>query len=200
MANSSKNKGDRGEREGVAELVERMPEHTFPDSKRMFGAGRKGDVGDLFVLPDTAVQAKSYKAESLGSAIIEAGSGALRQAANGGLEHALGMVKVPRALKGTVTWLAVIDIEHPDAQKFDEVAEFKMVSKMMAWIKDDAGPYGYRPWPRSSRVARFSGAQKNNDSLVMPLDAWVDWYTSTTPVLAERSETVMGNFAHLSSA
>ena len=46
MANSATSKGDRGERESVIELVERMPDHTFADSKRMFGAGRKSDVGE----------------------------------------------------------------------------------------------------------------------------------------------------------
>jgi|SRR5699024_6444584 len=197
MANSAKNKGDRGERESVIELVERMPDHVFPDAKRMFGAGRKSDVGDLFVLPDTAVQAKNFKASSLGAAIIESADGAVRQASNGGLDHALGMVKIPGARKGTVTWLATIDADHADASEFDPVCDFKMVSKLMPWIRDDEGPHGYRPWPRLERVATFAGSRSGSVQLVMPLEAWTSWYVGSHPTLAERGATTMGNFAHL---
>lgn len=200
MANSAKNKGDRGERESVIELVERMPDHAFPDSKRMFGAGRKYDVGDLFVLPDTAVQAKNFKASSLGAAIIESADGAVRQAKNGSLEHALGMVKVPGARKGTVTWLATIDTDHADATEFEPVCDFKMVSKLMTWIRDDEGPYGYRPWPRQIRVAAFSGSRSGSVQLVMPIEAWTEWYVSSHPTLAERDAKTMGNFTHLVAA
>lgn len=200
MANSAKSKGDRGERESVIELVERMPDHTFADSKRMFGAGRKSDVGDLFVLPDAAVQAKNYKTSSLGAAIIESADGAVRQAINGGLDHALGMVKVPGARKGTVTWLATIDADHVDATEFEPVCDFKMVSKLMTWLRDDEGPYGYRPWPRLERAATFAGSRSGAIQFVMPLEAWTNWYVETHPVLSERGAVTMGNFAHLAVA
>src|SRR5699024_892557 len=124
MANSAKNKGDRGERESVIELVERMPDHVLPDAKRMFGAGRKSDVGDLFDLPDTAVQSKTFKESSLGAAIIDSADGAVRQASSGDLDHALGMVKTRGDSKGTVTWLATFDAHHADASEFDPVCEF----------------------------------------------------------------------------
>lgn len=196
MANSSKAKGDRGEWEAVRCLSALLPDHVFSEAKPMFGAGRKSDVGDLFALPDVAVQVKSYKASALGTAIISAAAGSAQQAANGSLAHGLGMVKVPRARAETVCWLAVISQTSPDAAHFAPVAEFSQVSKMLTWLRDDDGPAGYRVWDRIERVGLFRGARGSEPSLVMPIEAWTSWYGRREPASGE----LIGNFAFASPA
>ena len=56
MTNSAKVKGDRAERE-----VERLlPELVGVAVRRALGAGRRDDRGDIFGLPDTALQVAAW--------------------------------------------------------------------------------------------------------------------------------------------
>src|SRR5699024_2526001 len=95
----------------------------------------------------------------MGEGVVASADGAVRQASNGGLDHALGMVKVAGPRNETLTWPSTIDADHADASEFDPVSDFKMASKLMPWIRDDEGPHGYRPWPRLERVATFAGSR-----------------------------------------
>lgn len=52
MANASKRRGDRAERE-VCALISGLTGH---DVRRALGAGRREDVGDVFGLPGTVIQ------------------------------------------------------------------------------------------------------------------------------------------------
>ncbi len=56
MSHPSKAKGDRGEREVAAILSDELGITV----KRALGAGRKEDVGDIFGVPDTAIQVANW--------------------------------------------------------------------------------------------------------------------------------------------
>lgn len=56
MANPAKRKGDQAERE-VAALIGEL---TGWPARRMLGAGRLDDVGDIDGVPDTTVQVAAY--------------------------------------------------------------------------------------------------------------------------------------------
>jgi len=152
MANSAKDKGDRFEREAVPVLVELLPEFAVTKPMRMLGAGRKDDVGDLHVLADAAVQVKAW--DNMGGAIRTAVSGSVIQAGHGDKEYALGMVPVQGARVHQVHWLACVAPGRWPVP-VEPVAEFGMVSKALAWVKDDEGPYGYRVWDRQSRAGHL---------------------------------------------
>lgn len=57
MANSSKAKGDRAERE----LAGLLSDLTGYDIRRALGAGRKEDTGDVWGLPSTTIQIADWK-------------------------------------------------------------------------------------------------------------------------------------------
>lgn len=57
MANPSKNKGDRAEREVEALLRLLL---KIPTIRRALGAGRQDDVGDIFGVPNTVIQVADY--------------------------------------------------------------------------------------------------------------------------------------------
>ena len=57
MANSSKRRGDRAEREACAILSDL----TGYNVRRALGAGRKEDVGDAFGLPGMVIQIADWK-------------------------------------------------------------------------------------------------------------------------------------------
>ena len=65
MANPAKRKGDKAELEvqGILRDLLGVP------ARRMLGAGRQDDVGDISGLPDTVVQVAAYK--DIGRAIRE---------------------------------------------------------------------------------------------------------------------------------
>ncbi len=56
MANPNKRKGDRAERELATTLSEMLNKPI----RRMLGAGRKDDTGDLDGIADTAIQVKHW--------------------------------------------------------------------------------------------------------------------------------------------
>ena len=106
MANASKQKGDRGEREAVEVLTCLAPDLLVDKPQRKLGAGRKEDTGDLVVLPDVTIQVKTYgKVETI---LREAAVGAEAQRVRAGSTFALGMAPIPRARRGSVRWLAAV--------------------------------------------------------------------------------------------
>lgn len=107
MTNSSKDKGDRGEREADAYLKALCPDLLVWDAMRALGAGRKEDKGDLKAFPDAAVQVKNFKADYLSKGLYEAATGARTQAGHARHPFNTGMVVVPRARKtGAVRFVA----------------------------------------------------------------------------------------------
>jgi hypothetical protein len=170
VSNPSKRKGDRAERAAVAYLTELTP-HLVSVSKpqRKLGAGRAEDTGDLWVFHDVAVQVRSYAGRRIGEAIRTSAVDAARQAANARLPYALGMVPVPRAQRAAVRWLACVT-EWP-AVPAREPVRFELVGRMLAWLRDDLGPYGYDPRPRTERIATLR-CMGGGLVVVAPAEAW----------------------------
>lgn len=180
MANSAKNKGDRFEREGVTALVELLPDYTVEDPMRMLGAGRKKDIGDLSVFPDVAIQVRAKK--DMGLAIRSSAEDAVQQAANGRMPFSLGMVPILGTRSHQVRWLACTAVDAWPGG-VEPVAEFAIVSKALAWVRDDAAPHGYRPWPRVERVGLLGGP--GFPALVAPLEAWAAAYRGCIEINTE---------------
>ncbi|MCU6479080.1 hypothetical protein [Arthrobacter sp. A2-55] len=171
MANSSKEKGDRYEREAVPVFAHLLPEFVVKKPRRMLGAGRQDDVGDLAVLPDVAIQVRALV--NMGKAVRTSSADAVSQAANGDMPYSLGVVPVQGARKDQVRWLACVDVDSWPTP-VEPVAEFSIVSKALAWVRDDKGPYGYQVWDRAARIGLLSG--QGSPALVAPLEAWVEAY------------------------
>lgn len=171
MANSSKDKGDRFEREAVPVLVNLLPEFALPKAMRHLGAGRKEDVGDLYVLPDTAVQVRAYN--DPGKGIRSAASDSVIQAGHGDKDFALGMFPILRTRAGQVRWLACVAPGRWPVP-VEPVAEFALVSKALKWVRDDEGPYGFRAWGRLDRIGLLAGP--GEPALIAPIEAWAHAY------------------------
>lgn len=174
MANPSKSKGDQAERDAVAYLMQMCPDLMLPKAMRKLGAGRKEDTGDLHVFADVAIQVRNYKLDSLGLALRSSATDAVAQAANGDQGHALGLVPYPRARAGTVRWIASW-VHAPGSLVVDPV-EFKTVSKAVAWVRDDTGPYGYLARARIERIAYLTGA--GTPVMIAPYEAWLELYAA----------------------
>lgn len=185
MANSNKNKGDRFEREAVPIVVDLLPEFALPKAMRHLGAGRKEDVGDLYVLPDTAVQVKAWK--DVGSGIRAAASGSVIQAGHGDMEFALGMYPILRTREGQVRWLACVTPGRWPVP-VEPVAEFAMVSKALAWVRADAAPHGFRAWDRLDRIGLLAGP--GEPTLIAPIEAWAHAYRQARLAAAGAQLTV----------
>lgn len=172
VSNSSKDKGDRAEREAVPVLVELAGDLVdVHKAKRNLGAGRKEDESDLSLFTDVAIQVKFWA--NLGQSIREAAADVVVQAGNVGKPMGVGMVKIHNVRAGQVRWLAcVTDEAHwPTEELAGPVHDFALVSKMVTWLRTDTAPYGFMAYPRERRFARLtSGAQP---VLVAPLEAWV---------------------------
>lgn len=171
MANSSKEKGDRFEREAVPVLVDLLPEFALNKAMRHLGAGRKEDVGDLYVLDDVAVQVKAWK--DMGAGIRAAASGSVIQAGHGDKDIALGMVPILKTRAHQVRWLACVAPGRWPVP-IEPVAEFAMVSKALKWVRDDTGPFGYRVWDRVERIGLLAGP--GEPALIAPIEAWAAAY------------------------
>ena len=182
MANAAKNKGDQAERDAVRYLQDLCPDLCLPKAKRMLGAGRAEDVGDLYVFADTAIQVRAYRIESLGAAVRSSARDSIVQAGHGDMDFALGMVPFPRARAGTVKWLAAVE---PDAWPGGRTAwpiepiPFALISKALTWLRDDAGPHGFMAYPREHRLALLTGGNAA-DVLVAPFEAWLRAYRAAT--------------------
>lgn len=171
MANRSKDKGDRFEREAVPVLVDLLPEFALPKAMRHLGAGRAEDVGDLYVLPDTAVQVRAYK--DPGKGIRSSAHDAVIQAGHGDKDIALGMFPILGARKDQVRWLACVAPGRWPVP-VEPVAEFAMVTKALTWIRADAAPHGFRAWDRLERVGLLAGT--GEPTLIAPIEAWAHAY------------------------
>jgi len=176
VANSSKNKGDRGEREAVRVCVSLVPDLVVPDAMRMLGAGRREDIGDLKVFPDTAVQVKNCA--DVGAALRQAAVGAQRQARHGRMDFALGMAPIPRARAGSVRWLASCLFWPDDTLAHDEIARFGSPGEAVAHLRNEK--LGV---PRDRRVAIVE--RHGTDTIVVaPIEAWFAAYRKTTGRIA----------------
>lgn len=174
MANSAKNKGDRNELAAVRYLIETAPELvSVKKPERKLGAGRREDVGDLHVYADTAIQVRALA--DMGKAVRSSAADALIQAGHGDMAFALGMVPVPRARKEQVTWLACVAVDHWPVP-VEPVAEFGSIGKALAWVREDTGPHGFRPWPREERIGLLSG--QGTPALIAPMAAWLSAYAT----------------------
>jgi len=172
VVNSSKNKGDRGEREAVRVCVSLVPDLVVPDAMRMLGAGRREDVGDLKVFPDVAVQVKNCA--DVGGALRQAAVGAHRQARHGRMDFALGMAPVPRARAATVRWLASCLFWPDDTLAHDEIARFGNPGAAVAHLRNEN--LGV---PRDRRIALVE--RRGTDTIVVaPIEAWFAAYRKTT--------------------
>ena len=100
MANRNKTKGDRAERE----LATRLTEMLGKPMRRMLGAGRQDDVGDIDGIDDTAIQAKHWS--SITAAITEGITQLAAQQKNKNAEN--GVLFIKHRKHG---WLAVTTIE-----------------------------------------------------------------------------------------
>ena len=100
MANRSKDKGDRAEREAAALLADLLGYKV----RRKLGAGRADDTGDLDGVPDTVVQVADW-ADVL-RAVRHKPEGAEAQRENAGATFAFSMVR----LRGGV-WRCVLTPE-----------------------------------------------------------------------------------------
>ena len=179
MANKSKNKGDKAERDAVEMLKVRVPDLCLPKAKRMLGAGRSEDVGDLYVFPDVAIQVRAYKMESIGAALRSSAIDSVTQAGHGDMPYAMGLVPYPRAREDQVRWIAT-GLTWPEEFTDDtEPIDFSMVSKALTWVRDDNGPYGYRARPRHQRIARLGGGN-TTPILLAPVEAWLSAYRVAT--------------------
>lgn len=190
MAHPSKRKGDKAELEAVQYLVASVPDLVVADPMRMLGAGRRDDVGDLRVFPDTAVQVRFYALAKLAVGLRSAACDAASQAANARYPHHLGMVKYPGARTPSVRWLATTTAwPDPGVQARDFGSA---VGSAVAWVRDDVGP---KPNPRArrapvehpgraDRVAYIHG-RGAEPYFLAPMEAWLDVYRGTrTPGLA----------------
>jgi hypothetical protein len=177
MANAAKNKGDRAEREAVEILKDLAPNLCVVDAIRMLGAGRMDDVGDLRVFEDVAIQVRNYRPEALGAALRSSATDSTKQAANGRVALGLGLVPIPRARKGTVRWLASVE-EWPtplwEEGGLIQPEPFKLVSRAIAWLRDEKGTHDRPAVSRNLRVAHLTGA--GAPVYIAPIEAWLDAY------------------------
>lgn len=140
MANKSKEKGDKAEREMVALLSQFTPDLCVENPDRMLGAGRRDDIGDLRVYPDVTMQVKAYK--NLANGLREGAAGALDQQMRSGQPFAVGFTPIPRAPVGNwskVRWLAAA-YDWPDPEvgfrSSTETFQSASLAKAVAWLRD----------------------------------------------------------------
>lgn len=176
MANRSKDKGDRGEREALAMFIDRYPHLLVQDVNpvRELGAGRADDMGDLRVLPQTAIQVKVWA--NLVRAVREAADGASRQAKNAAADYALGLAPVPRARKepGSLRWIAsAFDWPH-GLDDWEPIPTFGTTSAALKHLREG---FGGRV-PLRLRMVRVR-AKGTRTMLLAPVEAWMDCYCAT---------------------
>lgn len=168
MANPSKDKGDRYEREGVEDLIRICPDLLVPKPMRALGAGRKDDEGDLRVFPDCAIQVKAYGKSYISKAVYDAAEGAARQGVNAMHPYSIGFVLVPNARRiGAVRWITVgyeWPVEHEPVKHSSAVAAF-------AWIKAQG------PDARVTAVVERKGSPR---VFLGSLQTWLPAYREAT--------------------
>lgn len=175
MANRSKDKGDRAEREALAWLKEHaghLCDVPKPDRKK--SAGIPEDIGDMHFISGVAIQVKAWAPSRMGQAVREAAVGAAAQALNSGITEGVGMSLVHGARAGSVRWIAS---SMPQAWIGpDPVMTFGTISAAMKWLRDDKGPAGYLVYPRLDRVCLLQ-ADGSADVVLAPMESWVNAYS-----------------------
>lgn len=177
MANPQKQKGDKAERDAVADICALVPDLVRGKPERYLGAGRKDDVGDIRVLDDVAIQVKNFADPS--TAVSEAVKGSLRQREHKEKSEGwlvpfhLGMIQFPRARPGTVKWIAVgADIPDIDPQETPVVVStFKMA---IALVRLNPGKVFFVPKSGRSPEAYFTS-----------LDTWLNLYRRNRQHIAD---------------
>ena len=100
MAHPSKAKGDRAE----LELAKLLADRLGIDCRRMLGAGRADDVGDLHGLDGWTAEVKNYA--SLADGINEGLRDLAREQANAGTPFGVAFVR-----RRGGRWIAVMDLD-----------------------------------------------------------------------------------------
>ena len=167
MANSNKRKGDRAEREAVAAICRLAPDLVVARPQRLFGAGRREDTGDLWVLPGVTVQVK-HRADPA-QAIRLAADGAATQAQRAESTFAVGLVPIPRAPSGAVRWVSCCTAW--PGRLSEGLVAFRSVTAALQHVRRDDGDTP----PRAHRVAVVE--RSPTAALFLgPLEAWVRAY------------------------
>ena len=178
MANSNKRKGDRSEREALAEVCRLAPDLVVARPQRWLGAARREDTGDLWVLPGVTVQVK-HRADPA-QAIRLAADGAAVQGRRAGNAFAVGLVPIPRARVGAVRWVAC-GASWPGPPP-EGHAVFQSVTAALQHVRrDDAAPQ------REHRVVMVQRAS-NAPLFLAPLEGWLHAFRA-----AVRGETQVGH-------
>lgn len=159
--NSSKQKGDRNEREAVEVLKAVAPDLVLPTARRKLGAGRQDDMGDLDAFDDTTVQVKALK--SVSEAIRAASQGARVQAARAATRFHVGLAPIPGARRTGVKWLCGT-YEWPTDLP-DDTPTFSITVTAIDWLRR---PDNDRPL--ENRVVRLSRA--GVESYLGTVEAW----------------------------
>lgn len=174
MANPAKRKGDNGEREAVAMLLELVPHLvTVRKPQRALGAGRREDEGDVWVFNDASIQIKTWA--NLTRALREAADGAARQQRNARHPFGVGMVPIPNAPKGGLRWLAVAHTWPGGLQGWEPIPTFGVTKDAVAHLRNG---FGGRV-PHRLRMVRVR-SRGTKTLLVAPVEAWLECYAETT--------------------
>ena len=164
MVNRNKQKGDKGELDAVEFFKFQCPDLVVARPKRMLGAGRKEDIGDLWVFPDVAIQVKVLGPKALSSALYDSARTSVDQAGHGDMPFALGMVKIHNARPGTEKWIASV-YEWPEEDV--HVVPFKAATDAAQWARTHPAPL-----TAVARVERGGSPV----IFVAPMIAWIDAY------------------------
>ncbi|GAA4923701.1 hypothetical protein [Nesterenkonia rhizosphaerae] len=173
MPNRQKAKGDRFEWKAIR-FLQAQPGAELIDVAtpgRLLGAGRKDDGGDLHLYTDVAVQVKAYA--NLGAAVRESAYTSQTQASYANKPLGVGMVPVPRAREGSVQWIFTTPPDAVPAPTVEPKATFARISDLVAWITDDTGPKGYRPYPRINRAGLLAQGS-SQPVLCMTAEVWLE--------------------------
>jgi hypothetical protein len=178
VANSSKRKGDRAEREAVAVLRGLAPDLVVGRPQRLLGAGRREDTGDLWVFPGVTVQVK-YRADPL-HALRPAADAATVQAGRAGSGFAVGLVPLPGARAHAVRWVACC--HHWPVPVPAGTARFRGVARALTQVRRDD--------PAVPRTHRLTVVDRAGSAplFLAPVEAWVAAYRTALALgAAERS-------------
>lgn len=187
MAHPSKAKGDSAEREAVKVLTELAPHLVMQNPRRLLGAGRREDEGDLYVIRDTTFQVRAYKNVALG--LRSAAADAISQQQIADTPLAVGLVPIPRSRTVltdgvTVRWLASAhDWPDPEVSGRSTTEHFnsRSISKALAWMTDKTSDV-----PRHLRCVVLERPEPDVPLIVGPIQAWLHDYEIHLP--SEMSE------------
>ena len=170
VMNSSKNKGDQGERDAVEMFQTLAPDLVLPNARRKLGAGRRDDMGDLDVFNDVAVQVKCYA--DIVRALRESVVGAHAQAQRSGTRWSIGLAPIPRARRSGIRWITIA-YEWPSAPNV-HLPSFGSSSLAIDYFLN---PSNVIAVPNRDRVALVE--RKDKPLVILsPVSAWLNAYRS----------------------